>query len=588
MDSNNKNSNALRPKAYSYARFSSSLQSEGTSLKRQIPKAIAAADKWGLDLQPANIMLDEGISAFRGKQVTHGALGAFLKAIETGKVKAGEWLLIEAFDRLSRQNVDEAMALFLSITNAGVIVATLRDEQVFKKPLNPNQLRDSLDDMIASNKESAKKAYWNKNAWEIKREEARQGGKKLTKICPAWMYLNDEGTAYVLIVERVEVVKRIFAMSANGLGIHVTTKTLNREGVKPFEGDRWTVDRVQAILRNRAVIGEYQPHVRVGRDKRQADGEPIQGYYPAIITEQEFYASVSARELRKTAGKGRKGETFGNLFSGVAYCSECGSKMYREQRNKYRSSNVLYCRQTRNGTCTSKTWQYDDFEKSFLSFVREVDLESVINTGTGSRIETINGELATLNGERQDIETKMKNLMAFIESATKPSPMLAQQWDKHQARLDWIVSRTEHVTKERQEIVASRRASKLVEFAGFPEGLSETELYIVRAKAAGQIRSVVERVELYRPNVGKKARQAGLWTIKAGGWAQPEDTPDSRFGRNFMVRFKGGASRLIYPDGQHAKEAFVVVNMDFPADQRDKLPKATRTPEEFARARAEH
>jgi hypothetical protein len=145
----------------------------------------------------------------------------------------------------------------------------------------------------------------------------------------------------------------------------------------------------------------------------------------------------------------------------------------------------------------------------------------------------------------------------------------------------------EHLNKERAEIVESRRAAKVVQFRGFPTDLSPSELYDMRAKTAQQIRSVVERVELYRPNLAKACRQAGI--------EHPlKNDPDSRFDRNFMVRFKGGASRLIYPDSSDAFETFKVVNLGFPMEQRDKLPNgqsrlphATRTAEEFRMAREE-
>src|SRR5260370_41100656 len=69
--------------AYSYRRYSSSNQSNNSSLPRQLELAqeICAEKCWTLvDLPP-----DEGVSAFKGVNKVKGTLGQFLN-----KVKAGE------------------------------------------------------------------------------------------------------------------------------------------------------------------------------------------------------------------------------------------------------------------------------------------------------------------------------------------------------------------------------------------------------------------------------------------------------------------------------------------------------------------
>lgn len=49
-----------------------------------------------------------------------GQLGAFIKAIETGRVKEGSYLLVESLDRLSHKDVIDAPDLFLKIIRAGI------------------------------------------------------------------------------------------------------------------------------------------------------------------------------------------------------------------------------------------------------------------------------------------------------------------------------------------------------------------------------------------------------------------------------------------------------------------------------------
>ncbi|BCG79895.1 site-specific recombinase [Mesorhizobium sp. 113-3-3] len=588
------------PSAYSYIRWSSDIQADGDSNRRQTELAGKWCEQKGIQLAPENILKDEGISAFRGKNLSEGSLGGFLASVKAGKIEPGSYLLVESVDRLSRQEPLKTLAMVIfQLLEADIVIVTLDTGKEYRNPINPADVFLLVATAIRANEESETKRKRNVAAWKNKRDQARSGGKKLTKICPAWMYLNETRDAYILIPSRVAIVQRIYRMSMDGLGIHKITQTLNRERVEPFNGGgkasknprkQWAVSSVNSILQNRAVFGEFQMKIRtheVGTRGKANDGEPIQGYYPVIITEGEYNASAAIRNNRRTAATGRKGETHSNLFTGMAFCSECGGKMHQrrlgtyksknpEVTERYRNTKILYCSETVNGNCTSKSWDYTNFENSFLTFMRtEVDVETIINGGTDNQIERVNGELQQLEGERQVIESKVSDLLELDGST--PMASIKAKLAKHDERLQWIIKRAEHLNRERAVIVESRRAAKVVEFKGFPTDISATELYDMRAKTAQQIRSVVERVELYRPNLAKRVNQAGI---------QPPMTKesDSRVDRNYMVRFKGGAARLIYPDGGDAFESFIVKNMGF--GEQAGLPKATRTSEEFAQARA--
>ncbi|MDZ8759649.1 recombinase family protein [Escherichia coli] len=87
----------------SYIRFSSEKQAKGDSLRRQskmVTDWLKAHPEYYLDQDLS--FRDLGVSGFTGKHLK-GGLGDFLTAIEKGLVKAGDTLLIESLDRLSRQ-----------------------------------------------------------------------------------------------------------------------------------------------------------------------------------------------------------------------------------------------------------------------------------------------------------------------------------------------------------------------------------------------------------------------------------------------------------------------------------------------------
>ena len=111
-----------------------------------------------------------------------------------------------------------------------------------------------------------------------------------------------------------------------GFGTHAICKDLNKQGVKPWSsGKWWNPNYVRRILRNRAVLGEFQPKIRPSRNTRQAEGPTQLGYYPAIISAGTFYRvnkDVAAPPVRPN----RK-DSVSNLFTGLAYDGESEAPM---------------------------------------------------------------------------------------------------------------------------------------------------------------------------------------------------------------------------------------------------------------------
>src|SRR5262245_42909215 len=109
-----------KPSVFLYIRWSSEKQSDGHSRQRQLEMAQDYVTRHGLDLREENILIDEGVSAFTGSNITSGKLGSFLERVRAGKVARGSVLLIEMFDRLSRQAPLDSLILFSEILKAGI------------------------------------------------------------------------------------------------------------------------------------------------------------------------------------------------------------------------------------------------------------------------------------------------------------------------------------------------------------------------------------------------------------------------------------------------------------------------------------
>src|ERR1700719_681554 len=88
-----------RPIAYSYARFSTPQQERGDSERRQIEAARQYAEQHRFILDES-VVVDRGVSAFAGKNVSEGALGEFIKRVEREKIARGSALFVDHQKRL--------------------------------------------------------------------------------------------------------------------------------------------------------------------------------------------------------------------------------------------------------------------------------------------------------------------------------------------------------------------------------------------------------------------------------------------------------------------------------------------------------
>jgi DNA invertase Pin-like site-specific DNA recombinase len=367
-------------RAYSYIRFSTPEQARGDSLRRQI----ALAEHWcarnGLKIDTS--LRDEGMSAHRGAQAEVGsALGNFLDLVRRGQVDVGSHLIVESLDRLSRETILEALPRFISLLNAGIIIVTLVDEQVYSKESvnkNPYQLFASLAVMARAYEESATKAFRVSQAWGKKKELARTVGKPLTQRCPEWLELRDG--KFVQRPERVAVVHQIFRETIHGLGRREIVRRLNGAGEPAFRGRHgWHTSSIAKIIQSRAVLGEYQPHSGTHRGRnRKPEGEPIPDFYPRIVDEATFALAQDAVQGRRQRAAGRKGKTV-HLLQNLARCASCGGAMHiRNHGQPPKGGIYLVCssHERQSGCDNARRWRLDRLEPALLEALGFVDAQA--------------------------------------------------------------------------------------------------------------------------------------------------------------------------------------------------------------------
>ena len=476
------------PRAYSYIRFSSKPQEQGDSLRRQLSLARAWASRNPGYCLDESTYRDLGIPAFKGANKTKGALGAFIQAVENGAVKKGSVLLVESLDRLSREEVEEALELFLKLVRLGITIVTLGDpETTFRKgQLDMVKLILAIVIMSRAHEESARKSERIGKAWAQKRANIQV--KKLTRACPAWLELSADKTKYLPIPEKVATVNRIFRLTIEGVGATSLERMFNSEkvpvlGTKKNSG-RWHKSYIEKILNNPAVYGEYQPHTGHVGDRKPI-GSPIPDYFPVIISRKDFDRAQAARAGRRIA-TGPSSKRIANLFTGIVYDGQ-GSTLVRVDKGDglaYLVSSAAHRGETKQYT----TFPYAVFERAILRYLGELKPEDILPASTARNAlrDDLDAVEGRLGGLAKRIEKAVKVLDEGGDIAAGFS--LLRKWEGEQKMLE---TERENLRRELTSAEAIRLgdSQKTLDLLGKAR---EDDLYRLRQRAKQQIRNLVK------------------------------------------------------------------------------------------------
>jgi hypothetical protein len=434
--------------------------------------------------------------------------------------------------------------------NAGIEVHTLTDGHVYTA--DKTELVDLVSSLVIlsrAHEESRTKSLRVASAWSNKRKSA--ASKKLTARCPAWLVLSDDRKEFRVIEERAELVRRIFIDTVEGIGAYTLTRQLNEAGVPGFGSGAWHESSLNKILGNRAVLGEFQPHRSI-EGKRVPDGEPIRDYFPRIIDDELFYRAQVAREQRRTMGAVRKGEGVANLFSGLLKCAYCRSRMLFERKNY----NYLTCYSAKRGLgCTGKRWRYEEFETSFLHFVREVDLASLIHGDDDAKKRAVlEGIVTSLRGEVASIKSQMDRMLELLQVAGTATSYVAEKLQELERRRASVEAEMGEKEKELTRGRVEMEVGDVKELIEQVQASPGEETYRLRTMIASRLRSVVAEIRIapagHVPRFERileflRGQEDAERFVEHFRKLLGEERTKRRY---FSILFSSGDVRVVYPD----------------------------------------
>jgi DNA invertase Pin-like site-specific DNA recombinase len=318
--------------------------------------------------------------------------------------------------------------------------------------------------------ESARKSERVGDAWAENKRRAREEGETLTNNLPGWIELR--GGKRCIKPGAKATIKRIFQLAASGYGEVRIMRLFAKEGVAPFGTcGRWTKPYLHALLKDRRLLGEFQPTILEGGIATgKPDGPVIANYFPAAISEAEFYAAQRDREKRKTVRRDATPvelQTIGELHKQKLTVAEISRKLGISRQSIYRALVRLGRRKKpaesaprpvylfgggmvtdhgakhhynlatwRKGDGYSKalvldggreSFPYPIFEQALLHELREIDPREVLEGANG------HDEVTSLEGELGANEAELERLDADL-AANGVSALLSKRVRQLEAR----------------------------------------------------------------------------------------------------------------------------------------------------------
>lgn len=410
-------------KAFSYLRFSTDRQRQGSSFARQE----AAIKRWlknnkNYELQK-KAFKGEGESGYKAHHLkTEGSLKLLLNAVESGEIPKGSAIIVEQFNRLSREELQKQEDTLFKIWDHGITFITVSDNSVYPpEARNDDVLRVKIiNEMKLSHRESEIKAQLAQGSYTDRFEKAATIQRKISEgieleddeknfelklpSMPFWLDRNGKLNGKEVIIQE------IFQLYKSGYGQLKIRQKIQEKFPDYEEAQKMNQTSVLRWVKSRKVLGEWT-----------YEDKSVKAFEAAVDNET-FNLVQDAYTRRKK--KRRNPDTHWEL-RGLCKCYYCGSTM-SVQKIPHSLPNLRCTLRQRKGAdaCeASPGFPYVIAKHFFENFVKR-DLERALshqieNKTDQSKIYELKYNLSQLETSLQDLEneyteTKSKTILRLL------------------------------------------------------------------------------------------------------------------------------------------------------------------------------
>ncbi|KQL45529.1 DNA recombinase [Brevibacillus choshinensis] len=343
-----------------YIRVSTEEQArEGFSIAAQREKLLSYvhSQDWTL----TNLYVDEGASA---KDTNRPELTRLLADIQSGGIDV---VLVYRLDRLTRSVLD-LYQLLQRFERYGVRFKSCTE--VYDTTTAMGRLFITLVAALAQWERENLAERVKLGMEQMVKERKRPGGP------PPYGYELIDGNLTVHPTE-ASVVQAMFGQYARGDSPRKIADYANRLGARGKNGAKWSASAVLRLLKNPVYYGALRWNFADSGQRQNPPGVWLleESTHPAIIDEDSFLMVQDMIEQRSSRHPRVLSSAL--LFSGLLYCSRCGSLMRGKTTNTQNANDTSYthtyysCPGKRSGTCDAPTIREDRLERAMLKQLTE-------------------------------------------------------------------------------------------------------------------------------------------------------------------------------------------------------------------------
>src|SRR5262249_38729268 len=150
---------------------------------------------------------------------------------------------------------------------------------------------------------------------------------------------------------------------------------------------------------DRRAVGECRPKSKHGGQ------EPIPGYFPAAVTEEEFLAARAGAAQRQHRPGRMPAEGDINIFAGLVRNALDGDSYFSILRRGHR---ILVNNDAAEGHAAFRSFRLETFEWAILSMLAEVKPHEVMGREDGpDEVQVLSGELARVESKIGELEAEL-------------------------------------------------------------------------------------------------------------------------------------------------------------------------------------
>ena len=329
---------------------------------------------------------------------------------------------------------------------------------------------DLATDVRRGMREAASRGFWvsSRTPYGYTRIMVQDGAKERPKLQP------DDVAA--------PVVRRMFDMAENGMGMLDIARAINDEEIPSATGKLWSNNAVNFILRNEVYTGTL---VWGAKAKEATDLVRVEEAFPAIVSKAQFRRVNSRMRSRapKTTHPQRIASTY--LLSGLAKCYRCKTLLSGQDAKGGRFHYYVCQSLIKRGkdACDTPRLNARRFEQLIVRRIRSSilakdgneDMTTVVVKELDSLVQEQRGRIETIESELKDVRRRLDRLWDFVEStdddlARTATPRIGANRDQ-QARLEVSLQEANAILSQRGAIrddVATITA-KAMDMTEFPE-----------------------------------------------------------------------------------------------------------------------